>query len=86
MKTFRSNSKRSTQVKAAEVNKNEKRRYMGEDEIQDFYEAIRSDPVLIERFFTVPIEKVHILADKILDLLFTAWKEGLNEMLMPFFE
>jgi len=86
MKTFRSNSKRSTQVKAAEVNKNEKRRYMGEDEIQDFYEAIRSDPVLIERFFTVPIEKVHILADKILDLLFTAWKEGLDGMVMPFFK
>jgi len=84
MKTF--GSKWSTQVKAAKVNKPEKRRYMAEDEIQDFYEAIRSDPVLIQRFLTVPIDKVHILADKILDLLSISWKEGLNEMLMPFFE
>jgi len=83
MNTF--GSKWSTQVKAAKVNK-QKRRYMVEDEIQDFYEAIRSDPVLIQRFLTVPIDKVHILADKILDLLLTSWKEGLNEMLMPFFE
>jgi len=83
MKTFC--SKWSTQVKAATVMP-EKRRYMVEDEIQDFYEAIRSDPVLIQRFFLVPIGKVHILADKILDLLITSWKEGLNEMLMPFFE
>ena len=59
---------------------------MVEDEIQDFYEAIRSEPGLIQRFLTVPIGKVHILADKILDLLNTSWKEGLNDMLMPFFE
>jgi len=84
MKTF--GSKWSTQVKAAKANKPEKRRYMVEDEIKDFYEAIRWDPVLNQRFLTVPIGKVHILADKILDLLITSWKEGLNEMLMPFFE
>jgi len=84
MKTFCSKS--STQVKASKVNKPEKRRYMVEDEIQDFYDAIRSDPDLIQRFFTVPIGKVHILADKILDLLYTSWEDGLNVMLMPFFE
>jgi len=84
MKTF--GSKWSTQMKAAKVNKPEKRRYMVEDEIQNFYEAIRSDPVLIQRFLTVHIGKVHILADKILDLLVTSWKEGLSEMLMPFSE
>jgi len=84
MKIF--GSKWSTQVKAAKVNKPEKRRYMVEDEIQDFYKAIRSDPVLIQRFLTVAIGKVHVLADKILDLLMTSWKDGLSEMLIPFFE
>jgi len=85
MKTF--GSKWSTQVNAAnKVDKPEKRRYMVEDKIQDFYEAIRSDPVLIQRFLTVAKYKVHVLADKILDLLTTSWKDGLKEMLIPFFE
>jgi len=66
--------------------KNEKRRYMAHDEVKHFYDAIRSDPVLIQRFLTVPIDTVHILADKILDLLSTPWKEGLDDMIMPFFE
>jgi len=35
---------------------------------------------------TVHIDKVHILADKILDLLSTPWKEGLDNMVKPFFE
>jgi len=84
MKTFA--SKWKTKLEAAKVNKPEKHRYMLQNEIKDFYEAIRSDPVLINRFLTVPIGKVHTLADKIFDLLITPWKEGLNEMLMPFFE
>jgi len=84
MKTF--GSKWSRKAKVAKVNKHEKRRYMGQDEIKDFYDAIRSDPVLIHRFLTVPIGTVHILADKILDVLSTPWKEGLDEMIMPFFE
>jgi len=59
---------------------------MAQDEVKHFYDAIRSDPVLIQRFLTVPIDTVHILADKILDLLSTPWKEGLDDMIMPFFE
>jgi len=70
--------------KADKVNKPEKRRCMLQDEIKDFYKAIRPDPILIKRFLTVPIGTVQTLADKILDLLIT--KEGLNEMIMPFFE
>jgi len=84
MKTF--SSRWSTQSKAAKVNKPKERRYMVQGEIQNFFNAIRSDPVLIQRFLIVPIGTVHILADKILDLLSTSWKEGLNEMMMPFFE
>jgi len=84
MKTF--GSKWSRKAKAAKGNKPKKHRYMEQDEIKGFYEAIRSDPVLIHRFLTVPKSTVHTLADKILDLLITRWKEGLDEMIMPFFE
>jgi len=52
MKSF--GSKRSTKVKAAKVNNREKRRYIVLDEIKDFYKAIRSDPVLIQHFLTIP--------------------------------
>eukprot|EP00495_Collosphaeridae_sp_1-RS-2012_P002716 TRINITY_DN230_c0_g2_i1.p1 TRINITY_DN230_c0_g2~~TRINITY_DN230_c0_g2_i1.p1 ORF type:complete len:164 (-),score=34.96 TRINITY_DN230_c0_g2_i1:2-493(-) len=84
MKTF--GSKWSRKAKVPKVNKHEKRRYMGQDESKDFYNAIHSDPVLIHRFLTISMGTVHILADKILDLLSTPWKEGLDEMIMPFFE
>jgi len=72
--------------KLAKVKKHEVRRYMGQDEIKEFNNAIRSDPVLIHRCLRVPIGTVHILADKILDLLSTSWKDGLNDMVMSFFE
>jgi len=83
MKTFY--SKWSTK-KFAKVNKHEKRRFIGQDEIKDFYDDIHSNLVLIHRFLTVPIGTVLILANKILNLLTTLWKEGLDEMIMPFFE
>jgi len=83
MKTF--GSKWSKKDKAAK-DEPKQRRYMLQDEIKGFYDAIRADPVLIHRFLAVPIDKVHTLADKILDLLITPWKEGLSEMIMPFFE
>ena len=81
MKTF--GSMWSKKDKAA---KDKLKRYMPQEEIKGFYDAIRADPVLIHRFLTVPIDTVHTLADKILDLLITPWKEGLSEMIMPFFE
>jgi len=59
---------------------------MVQEEVESPYEAVRSDPVLIHRLLSVSIGTVHALADKIFDLLSTTWKEGRNEMIMPFFE
>jgi len=59
---------------------------MVQEEVKSFYAAVRSDPVLIHRFLTVSIGTVHALVDKIFDLLSTTWKEGRNEISIPFFE
>jgi len=76
----------ASKVGAAKDQKAEKGRYMGQEEVKSFYEAVRSDPVLINRFLTVSIGTVHTVADKIFDLLSTTWKQERNEMIMPFFE
>jgi len=89
MKCFR--SKCSTglaqrKIKKAKVEKVKRGRYLEQCEVERFFTAVRSDPVLIHRFIDVPIGVVHDLADKMLDLLRTPWKEGLEGMIMPFFE
>jgi len=83
MTSFGSN--RSIASTTAKV-RSKKSRYMVHDEINGFFAAIRSDPVLIHRFSKVPVGTVRTLADKIFDVLSTSWKEGLGEMIMPLFE
>jgi len=73
-------------IKKAKVEKVKRGRNMEENEINGFFKAVRSDPVLIQRFINVPIDIVHHLANKMFDLLRTPWKEGLEGMIMPFFE
>jgi len=91
MKTFCSKCSTvpaSTKVGAVYVKKQhnrEKGAYLEQDEITGFSEAIRSDPVLIDRFVSVPIGTVQTLANRTLDLLRTPWKEGLEEIIIPFF-
>jgi len=78
----------SSKVGAANINKRrdrEKGAYLEQHEITGFYVAIRSDPVLIHRFVSVPIGMVQTLASRMLDLLRTTWKERHEEVIMPFF-
>jgi hypothetical protein len=89
MKYFR--SKCSTgpaqrKIKKAKVKKVKRGRCLEQHEIKGFSRAVRSDPVLIHCFINVPIGIVHHLVNKMLDLLRTPWKEGLEGMIMPFFE
>jgi len=89
MKCFRSRCSTApapTKIKTAKVDKTEKSRYLEQDDIKGFFTAVRSDPILIHRFINVPIDIVHHLANKMLDLLRTPWKEGLERMIMSFFE
>merc|ERR1719474_1422319 len=56
------------------------------EEMLKFHEAILSDPVLIHRFKEVKLAVILILANKMLDLLRTSWNEGLEELILPFFQ
>ena len=56
------------------------------DEVLKFHEAILSDPVLIHRFKEVKQSVILIIANTMLDLLRTSWNEGLEELILPFFQ
>jgi len=56
------------------------------NEVLNFHEAILSDPVLIHRFKEVKQSVILTIANKMLDLLRLSWNEGLEELILPFFQ
>jgi len=61
-------------------------KYLVPKEVLNFQAAILSDPVLIHRFKEVEQSVFLIIANKMLDLLRLSWNEGLEELIMPFFQ
>jgi len=55
-------------------------------DILNFHMAILSDPVLTHRFKEVKQSVILSIANKMLDLLRLSWKEGLEELIEPFFQ
>jgi len=56
------------------------------NDVLQFHVAILSDPTLIHRFKEVKQSVILTIANKMLDLLRTSWDEGLEELIMPFFQ
>jgi len=61
-------------------------KYLVTDDVLKFHVAILSDPVLIHRFKEVKQSVILIIANRMLDLLRLSWNEGLEELIMPFFQ
>jgi len=61
-------------------------KYLVTNEVLNFQSAILSDPVLIHRFKGVEQCVFLIIANKMLDLLRLSWNEGLEELILPFFQ
>jgi len=61
-------------------------KYLVMNDVLKFHVAILSDPVLIHRFKEVKESVILILANRMLDLLRIDWDEGLEELIMPFFQ
>jgi len=61
-------------------------KYLVQNDIVNFHEAILADPVLIHRFMKVREPVILSIANKMLDLLRHGWNEGVEELISPFFE
>jgi len=61
-------------------------KYLITNDILNFHGAILSDPVLIHRFKEVQQSVILTIANRMLDLLRVSWKEGLEELIEPFFQ
>jgi len=61
-------------------------KYLETADVLNFQVAILSDPVLIHRFKEVEQPVFLNMANKMLDLLRLSWNEGLEELIVPFFQ
>merc|ERR1719376_482613 len=61
-------------------------KYLVTNEVLNFQVAILSDPVLIHRFKEEKQSVFLIIANKMKDLLRLSWNDGLEELLVPFFQ
>jgi len=61
-------------------------KYLVMNDVLKFHVAILSDPILIHRFKEVKQSVILIIANKMLDLLRIFWDEGLEDLIMPFFQ